>query len=300
MEKTVIVILGPTASGKTALAISLAKRLNGEIISADSRQVYKCMDIGTGKDIELFGDVPYHLISICEAGEKYNLSRFQIDFERVANEVLAKNKIPILCGGTGLYLQAVIEGFDQTEIPENEFLRKQLEELSEKELLDKYNSFEKKPENVDVSTRKRLIRAIEKAVFFIRNPKQFLEKKEPKFNFQIFGLNPNVDLRRRNISNRLIERLENGLVEEVQRLINEGLSHEILQYYGLEYKYLSYYLLDKMSKIEMQKKLETEIHRFAKRQMTFFRSMESKGIKINWLPEALSQEAKIEYIISEI
>jgi tRNA dimethylallyltransferase len=300
MEKTVIVLLGPTASGKTALSVDLAKALDGEIISADSRQVYKGMDIGTGKDLQLYSNVPYHLIDICEAGEKYNLSRFQSDFELVTNHILNKKKTAVLCGGTGLYIQAVIQGFDNLEIPADEILRNQLDELSERELLEKYNSFKKKPENVDLSTRKRLIRAIEKAIYLTNNPQLIVEKKHRKFKFAIFGLNPDVEIRRKNISLRLNERLANGLIEEVQGLLNEGLSHEILQYYGLEYKYVSLFLLGELTKKEMEIKLETEIHRYAKRQMTFFRSMESKGININWLPDELTQEAKVHYIISKI
>jgi tRNA dimethylallyltransferase len=300
IEKPVLVFLGPTASGKTALSVAVAKALNAEIISADSRQLYRGMDIGTGKDLVLYGQISYHLIDICEAGEKYNLSRFQADFEQVTNEILAKNKVPILCGGTGLYLQAVIQGFEQLEIPADEFLRKQLEELSEKELLDKYQSFDKKPENVDLSTRKRRIRAIEKAIYLTNNPQLIVEKKHRKFKFAIFGLNPDVEIRRKNISLRLKERLENGLIDEVERLLKAGLSHEVLQYYGLEYKYVSLFLLGELTKNDMETKLETEIHRYAKRQMTFFRSMESKGIKINWLPENLSQEAKVEYILKQI
>jgi tRNA dimethylallyltransferase len=300
MEKTVIVLLGPTASGKTALSVDLAKALNGEIISADSRQVYKGMDIGTGKDLQLYSNVPYHLIDICNAGDKYNLERFQSDFERVTNLIFNKNKNPILCGGTGLYLQAVIQGFDNLEIPADEILRNKLDELSERELLEKYNSFKNKPENVDLSTRKRQIRAIEKAIYLTNNPQLIVEKKHRKFKFAIFGLNPDVAIRRKNISLRLKERLANGLIEEVQKLLNEGLSHEILQYYGLEYKYVSLFLLGEITKNQMEIKLETEIHRYAKRQMTFFRSMESKGIKINWLPDELTQEAKVQYIISKI
>jgi tRNA dimethylallyltransferase len=300
MEKTVIVLLGPTASGKTALSVDLAKALNGEIISADSRQVYKGMDIGTGKDLQLYSNVPYHLINICEAGEKYNLSRFQSDFEIVTNLILDKKKTAVLCGGTGLYLQAVIQGFDNVEIPADEILINQLDELSERELLEKYNLFKNKPENVDLSTRKRQIRAIEKAIYLTNNPQLIVEKKHRKFKFAIFGLNPDVEIRRKNISLRLNERLANGLIEEVQGLLNKGLSHEILQYYGLEYKYVSLFLLGELTKKEMEIKLETEIHRYAKRQMTFFRSMESKGIKINWLPDELTQEAKVQYIISKI
>jgi tRNA dimethylallyltransferase len=300
MEKTVIVLLGPTASGKTALSVDLAKALDGEIISADSRQVYKGMDIGTGKDLQLYSNVPYHLIDICNAGEKYNLARFQSDFEIVTNLIFNKNKTPILCGGTGLYLQAVIQGFENSEIPADEILRNQLDELSERELLEKYSSFKNKPENVDLSTRKRQIRAIEKAIYLTNNPQLIVEKKHRKFKFAIFGLNPDVEIRRKNISIRLKERLANGLIEEVQGLLNEGLSHEILQYYGLEYKYVSLFLLGEITKNQMEIKLETEIHRYAKRQMTFFRSMESKGIKINWLPDELTQEAKVQYIISKI
>jgi tRNA dimethylallyltransferase len=300
VKNIVLVLLGPTASGKTALSVALAKVIQAEIISADSRQVYKGMDIGTGKDLELYADVPYHLIDICEAGERYNLPRFQTDVEMAIEKINKKGKKVILCGGSGLYLQAIIQGFGIPQMSVDEEFRLKLEKLSNEDLLNTYESFKIKPESVDLSTRKRLIRAIEKSCFLKKNTSEKKVGKAKNTEFVVFGLNPSVEIRRKNISIRLKERLANGLIEEVQRLLDEGLSHEVLQYYGLEYKYLSYYILGQMSKIEMQEKLETEIHRFAKRQMTFFRSMETKGVKIYWLPEELSLEAKVKYIISKI
>ncbi len=295
--KPIIVILGPTASGKTALAVNLAKKISAEIISADSRQVYTGMDIGTGKDLHLFANVPHHLIDICEAGESYNLSRFQIDFKNAVTEIANKNKNIILCGGTGLYLQAVIQNFDNQLIPPDEALRKELENIDTETLL---RMLQPSKEKKEINSRKRIIRAIEKQRFLEKNPNNIIEKKRKDFEFTVFGLNPNTEQRRENISQRLAERLAHGLIDEVKNLHAGGVSHEKLQYYGLEYKYVSKYILGEISALEMQNKLETEIHRFAKRQMTFFRSMETKGIKINWLPADLSLEAKIKYITDKI
>ena len=298
--KTVIVLLGPTASGKTALAVALAKTLPSEIISADSRQVYRDMNIGTGKDLDLYNDIPYHLINICEAGEKYNLARFQADFEIAAKQIIDHQKTPILCGGTGMYIQAVIQGFKDTEIPENHAFRASLEKHSDEELLQEIHEKGGDFKNMDTSTRKRKIRILEKLHFVLTCPTPILEPEIPNYTFVVFGLNPEVKDRRQHISKRLAERLNNGLIEEVRGLLKNGIPHETLQYYGLEYKYVSLYLSGEMSETEMHQKLETEIHRYAKRQMTFFRSMESKGIEIKWLPDNLKLEAKVYYILKNV
>jgi tRNA dimethylallyltransferase len=301
MEKEVVyVLLGPTASGKTALSVEVAKILNAEIISADSRQVYKGMDLGTGKDLELYGEVPFYLIDMCEAGEKYNLARFQKDAENAIQEIYAKGKRVLICGGTGLYLQGLIQDFKYTKIPEDEVLRRNLDSKSTEELLQILSKYASKAIATDLSTRKRIIRGIEMAEYLQTHDLEKESEKNANRKYIVFGLNPVLEKRRENISKRLKERLESGLIEETQGLLDQGVSHESLQYYGLEYKYLSFYLLGQMSKKEMKEKLEIEIHRFAKRQMTFFRSMETKGVKVNWLLDELSQEAKVKYIISKI
>jgi tRNA dimethylallyltransferase len=298
-EAQIIVILGPTASGKTQLAVSLAKKIGAEIISADSRQIYRNMNIGTGKDLEEYEidglKIPYHLIDILEAGEKYNLAQFNLDFEQSLEKIKTNKKKPIVCGGSGLYIQSIIKGYGHLVVPENNDLRNELELKADKELVEifkKYNSLFQ----YDLSTRKRIIRAIEIEAYKQLNPNQILINK-PKQNFIIFGLNPATHTRRLKISERLKRRLfDENMVQEAKNLIERGLSHDILQFYGLEYKYLSYYLKEKLSFEEMHKKLETEIHRFAKRQMTFFRSMEKRGIQIDWIPDNLNLDEKVNYI----
>ncbi|MCP9761706.1 tRNA (adenosine(37)-N6)-dimethylallyltransferase MiaA [Lacihabitans soyangensis] len=301
-QKTeLIVILGPTASGKTELAVNLAYKLNGEIISADSRQVYKNMDVGTGKDLSEYtkddATIPYHLIDICEAGEKYNVARFQNDFMEVFEQIKSRNALPILCGGTGLYIQAVISDFWKMQVPVNQILRSELESLSNEHIFDNFSIF---LIDYNFSSRKRLIRHIEINDFLLKNP-EFSKTEFTKIEYKIFGLNPVLEIRRERISKRLKVRFEKqGMLAEVQNLLDAGVSAEVLEYYGLEYKYISYFLKKEMTFEQMFSKLETEIHRFAKRQMTFFRSMESKGFKINWIPDSLSKEEKLEYIFGYI
>ena len=296
-----VIILGPTASGKTQLAVELANSANGEIISADSRQVYKKMDVGTGKDLSEYtkddAAIPYHLIDICEAGEKYNVARFQNDFTEVFEQIKSRNALPILCGGTGLYIQAVISDFWKMQVPVNQILRSELETLSNEHIFDNFSMF---LTDYKFSSRKRLIRHIEINEFLLKNP-EFSKSEFTKIEYNIFGLNPALEIRRERISKRLKDRFEKqGMLAEVQNLLDAGVSAETLEYYGLEYKYISYFLKKEMTFEQMFSKLETEIHRFAKRQMTFFRSMESKGFKINWIPESLSKEEKLEYILGNI
>lgn len=296
-----IVIIGPTASGKTALAVDLATNLKGEIISADSRQVYRNMDIGTGKDLSEYKrhdkDIPYHLIDICEAGDKYNLARFQNDFNEVFEQIKTRNNLPILCGGTGLYIQAVISDFWKTQIPINAPFRLELETLDTEAILGKYDFY---LEDYIFSSRKRLVRMVEICDYLGKNP-EFTKAEFKCINFKIFGLNPELELRRERISKRLKDRFERqNMTQEVRNLLDSGVSADTLEYYGLEYKYISYFLKNEMSFEQMFSKLETEIHRFAKRQMTFFRSMESKGFGINWIPDGLTQEQKLQFILDNV
>ncbi|CAN1500868.1 MiaA tRNA delta(2)-isopentenylpyrophosphate transferase [Spirosomataceae bacterium] len=298
-QKTeLIVILGPTASGKTELAINLAYQLKGEIISADSRQVYKNMDVGTGKDLAEYTkdgvEIPYHLIDTCEAGEKYNVARFQTDFAEVFEQIKSRDNLPILCGGTGLYIQSVISDFWKMQVPLNQNLRVELETFSNEHIFDNFSNF---LTDYKFSSRKRLIRHIEINDFLLKNS-EFAKSEFTKLEYKIFGLNPALETRRERISIRLNDRFEKqGMIAEVQNLLDSGVSADVLEYYGLEYKYISYFLKNEMSFGQMFTKLETEIHRFAKRQMTFFRSMENKGIEINWIPDSLSKEGKLNYVL---
>ncbi|GAB3164298.1 tRNA (adenosine(37)-N6)-dimethylallyltransferase MiaA [Telluribacter humicola] len=297
-----IVILGPTASGKTHLAVQVAQRLGGEIISADSRQVYRGMDIGTGKDLAEYttsqGTVPYHLIDIVEAGEKYNVHRFQEDFGKMLNEIQQRGNPVIVCGGTGLYLDAILRGHQYTSIPIDEQLRLELNELTDEELSERFQSTSSSYSALaDTSTRKRLIRAIEISTYLRVYPEHTPPAASAQVEYLAFGLNPPVDVRRDRISIRLRHRLEQGLIEEVEGLLQQGLIAEQLIYYGLEYKYLTEYLTGQLPYEHMVQRLETEIHRFAKRQMTFFRKMERDGIPIHWLPWEADTSVQVEEIV---
>lgn len=284
---SLIVILGPTASGKTHLAVQLAHQIDGEIISADSRQVYRGMDIGTGKDLDEYvidgKKIPYHLIDIIEAGESYHIYQFQQDFQKAYTDILQRGKTPILCGGSGMYLDAVLKGYEFTAVPVNESLRETLLEKSMEELLDIFEANKNVyAEKSDTSTKKRLIRAIEINLFLNQNP-DFKITSQPITNATIFGLNPPTEIRRERITKRLIARLENGMILEVEALLNKGISPDKLIFYGLEYKFITQYLMGEISYQIMFEKLNVAIHQFAKRQMTFFRKMENDGLKINWL-----------------
>jgi tRNA dimethylallyltransferase len=298
-----VVILGPTASGKTTLATQLAVKTDGQIISADSRQVYKKMNIGTGKDLSEYTVnnkiVDYHLIDICEAGDKYNIARFQNDFTEVFVKLQSKRVLPILCGGSGLYIQSVLEDMWHTQIPINEQLRQQLFNKTQAELEVVLFSYKSK-NTYDTSSIKRLMRAIEISDFLNQNI-EFQKKEFKDFKYKIFGLNPELETRRNKISSRLKERLEKqGMIDEVKGLMDSGLTADSLIYYGLEYKYITEFLLGKMNYEQMFIKLETEIHRFAKRQMTFFRSLEKKGFSIEWIENALSLDQKSDFVLSKI
>lgn len=290
-----ITILGPTASGKTSLAVALAADLNTEIISADSRQIYKRMDIGTGKDLEEYKyedkEIQYHLIDICEPGYKYNLYEYQRDFNVVFQDLRTREKFPILCGGTGLYIETVLKGYSMPQVPENKELREKLKDKTLTELTSILKTYKTLHNTTDVDSCKRAVRAIEIAEFY-RNL-QPEERKNKPLNSFIVGVDIEREARRRKISERLQMRLNSGMVDEVRALLKEGISPDDLIYYGLEYKYLTEYLIGRLSYVEMVSKLEIAIHQFAKRQMTWFRGMERRGFSIFWLDAFLPLDEKI-------
>ena len=279
-----LIILGATASGKTKLAIEIAKTLHTEIISADSRQVFKDMDIGTGKDLAEFREakIPFHLIDIRAAGQNYNVNSFKEDFYSAFASITNKNKLPILCGGTGMYIHSLLQNHELTAVPSNELLRKSLQNLSKEQLAEKIRSYPADLiSHVDFSSSKRLIRAIEVADYLQHHT---LEKVEqPVLNPLVIGLVDELETRRAKISVRLNARLKEGLIEEVERLIVNGVSVEMLTFYGLEYKFVASYLMKEMDYATLKERLTIAICQFAKRQMTFFRKMEKDGVNINWL-----------------
>jgi tRNA dimethylallyltransferase len=290
-----ICILGPTASGKTTFASGLAHMLGGEVISADSRQVYRDMNLGTGKDYEDYhiGNtiVPFHLIDIADAGEEYNVFQYQKDFYRVFNEIQKRNSIPILCGGSGLYIEAVLKNYRLIQVPVNESLRVHLETQSISSLTERLKSYKNIHNTTDTVIRKRLIRAIEIEEYLQTHVKT--DEKVPEINPVIFGIDISREERRENITLRLKQRLEQGMIEEVMQLMESGISAEKLEFYGLEYKYLSRYAEGKISYDLMFNSLNTAIHQFAKRQMTWFRKMEKEGTVIHWIDAKLSLNEKI-------
>jgi len=289
MNQDLICILGPTASGKTKYAVKMAYEIGGEIISADSRQVYRGMDIGTGKDLSDYTingiQIPYHLIDIVAAGEKYNLFQYQKDFERVYDDIRSRGKQPILCGGTGLYIDAVTRGYSLAEVPENLQLRSELEKLSMEGLISKLESMKKLHNKTDIDSKKRVIRALEIEIFRQNCPVEYV--KTVPINTRFIGISVSREERVARIDRRLRERLEHGMIEEVKRLMDSGISPEDLIYYGLEYKFVTLYLLEKLTYEEMEKQLSVAIHQFAKRQMTWFRGMERRGVRIEWIENRL-------------
>ena len=298
MKVDLITILGPTASGKTPLAAALADRLGTEIISGDSRQVYRRMDLGTGKDLVDYTvdgrQVPYHLIDIVEPGYKYNVFEYQRDFLKAYQEITVKNKLPILCGGTGMYIESVLKGYRLLPVPENPELRASLEGKSLEELTGILEGYKKLHNSTDVDTAKRAIRAIEIEEYYKQQPPEYREF--PSLKSLIVGVDIDRELRREKITRRLKQRLDEGMVEEVRGLLAEGIAPENLIYYGLEYKFLTQYAIGELTFDEMFHQLETAIHQFAKRQMTWFRGMERRGFTIHWLDATLSMEDKIEQI----
>ncbi len=292
-----ITILGPTACGKTHLATQLAYQLKSPIISADSRQVYRGMDIGTGKDLSEFivdnFSIPYYLIDIANAGEKYNLFEYQRDFVKVFQS-LSGNTIPILCGGTGLYIEAVLKNYQLQETPINKELRKDLETMTDQQLVEKLVSLKKLHNTSDSDTRKRLVRAIEIEMYQQQHP--HIEWNTPIINSLIVGVEIDRDFRRELITKRLHQRLEDGMVDEVRQLLESGIEADDLIYYGLEYKFITQFLTGQISYDYMCEHLNIAIHQFAKRQMTWFRKMERDGFEINWLRWGMSLEEKLDKI----
>lgn len=298
-----ITILGPTASGKTSLAAALAYEIGGEIISADSRQVYRGMTIGTGKDLDDYSvnghKIGYHLIDIAEPGDKYNIYEYQRDFHKVYSELMRRNVRPILCGGSGLYIESVLKGYLLSTVPQNPELRqslsdKTLDELTEILIDLKARNNSNMHNRSDVDTAQRAIRAIEIEMYNLQHPAQ--NRQFPPVESVIIGVDIDRDSRRKRITERLKERLQHGLVEEVKGLMESGLSAESLIYYGLEYKFVTEYVIGKLSRDEMFRSLEIAIHQFAKRQMTWFRGMERRGFTINWIDWHLPMADKLEQI----
>ena len=290
-----LTILGHTAGGKTAFAARMAYETNGEIISADSRQVYRNMNLGTGKDYQdyLVNDtkINYHLIDIREPGEEYNVFEFQKDFLITYKNVINRNKLPVLCGGSGLYIQAALKKYKLINVPENPELRQNLSNKNMKELITILQSFKELHNTTDTTQRKRLIRAIEIEDYYSRNPEISIDF--PEIKPVILGIKFDRDARRHRITQRLKDRLESGMIEEAKKLHAQGVSYEKMEYYGLEYKYLAWYLTKRIDYNELFENLNTSIHQFAKRQMTWFRRMERQGMKIHWLDGQLTIDDKV-------
>ncbi|WP_028910292.1 tRNA (adenosine(37)-N6)-dimethylallyltransferase MiaA [Prevotella sp. AGR2160] len=298
--KKLLTILGPTASGKTDLAAHVADRLHGEILSGDSRQVYRGMDIGTGKDLEDYvvdgHQIPYHLIDICDPGTKYNLFQYQEDFLKAYEDIQRRDVQPILCGGTGLYIESVLRGYHLSPVPQNEELRSQLEGKSLEELTALLQSLKEKTGSVmhnttDIDTPQRAIRAIEIETYNLEHPTE--NRPFPPIDSVVIGVNIDRDLRRQKITDRLKKRLEGGMVDEIRGLLDRGIPAENLIYYGLEYKYVTEYAIGRLTYDEMFRQLEIAIHQFAKRQMTWFRGMERRGTTIHWIEATWPMEQKV-------
>lgn len=298
MNYDLITILGPTASGKTDLAAHLAYELNAEIISADSRQIYRGMDLGTGKDLEDYvvqgKQIPYHLIDICDAGFKYNLFMYQRDFLKAYQDIQARGVLPILCGGTGLYIESVLKGYRMIPVPENQELRASLEGKSLAELTEILQTYKTLHNSTDVDTPKRAIRAIEIGEYYRQHP--VTEREFPEIHPLIIGVDIERNLRREKITRRLHQRLENGMLDEIKRLLDSGIAPEDLIYYGLEYKFLTQHVMGEITYEEMFSQLEIAIHQFAKRQMTWFRGMERRGFTIHWINATAPMDEKVETI----
>ena len=295
----ILAVVGPTACGKTSLAVDLALSIDGaEIISADSRQVYRGMDIGTGKDLSEYtrGDVtvPSHLLDIVDAGEKYNLFEFQHDFLKAYEDIKARGAFPVMCGGSGLYVESVLRGYRLLPVPENPALRARLEEKSLEELTAILAGYKSLHNNTDTDSKKRAIRAIEIEEYYLNCPVE--ERSFPQINALVVGVSVDREVRRGRISRRLRERLKEGMVEEVRALLDSGLDPEQLIYYGLEYKYLTLYLTGAMGYDDMVRGLEIAIHQFAKRQMTWCRGMEKRGVDIKWVDASLERGQLVEQI----
>lgn len=300
-QNPLLVILGPTASGKTKLAVRLAETLNGEIISADSRQIFKGMDIGTGKDLNEYvingKTIPYHLIDHKQAGERYNVNEFKEDFYAVYTKLIAKQVLPILCGGTGMYVHSILQNHEYTAIPVNHELRDVLKELDLELLRSRLSGYPSEfTKQADQSSHKRMIRAIEIAEYLAHNDLQIIER--PKITPLVIGLTSDVELRRQKVINRLELRFKEGMIEEVKRLLDEGVTKEDLIFYGLEYRFIAAHLFDELGYPELKEKLAIAICQFAKRQMTFFRKMEKDGVKINWFNTVLNSDELFDEVLA--
>ena len=298
MAYDMLTILGPTASGKTTLAAHLARRMGAEIISADSRQIYRGMDIGTGKDLSDYVvdgvSIPYHLIDIADPGYKYNLFEYQRDFLSAYQDIKGRGVFPILCGGTGLYIESVLKAYKMMPVPQNEELRQSLEGKSLEELTAILSTYKTLHNTTDVDTAKRAIRAIEICEYYRSHPQDFADF--PDINCLVVGVDIARDLRREKISKRLRARLDEGMVDEVRRILDSGVSAEDMIYYGLEYKYLTNYVIGNLTYEQMVSELEIAIHQFAKRQMTWFRGMERRGFTIHWVDACLPMDEKVEVV----
>lgn len=297
-----IVLLGPTASGKTPFAAALAAELQTEIISADSRQIYRGMDLGTGKDLADYTvdgkQIPHHLIDIAEPGYKYNVFEYQRDFLKAYDTIKQKGCLPVLCGGTGMYIESVLKGYRLLPVPENAELRKRLADKSLEELTEILKGYKNLHNTTDVDTAKRAIRAIEIEEYYTHTPVD--ERPFPQLNSLIIGVDIDRELRREKISRRLRQRLDEGMIDEVRRLIEQGIAPDDLIYYGLEYKYLTLYVLGRLTYEEMFSQLEIAIHQFAKRQMTWFRGMERRGFTIHWVDARLPMQEKIAFVKAKL
>lgn len=287
MELDAVAVVGPTASGKTRRAVAIARMSGGEIISADSRQLYKGMTIGTGKDLCEYGDIPYHLIDIAEAGEKFNLHRYLAAFRTALDQIKHRGKLAVVCGGTGMYVENALNGIRMPEVPENRLLRDSLATKNIIELESILRTYKQLHNKTDVDNCKRAIRAIEIEEYYRNHPEEaaLTRKAEAKpLNSLVIGIDIPREERRQKITQRLEARINEGMIEEVKGLLDRGISADDLIYYGLEYKFVTLYVTGKSTYKEMFTNLETAIHQFAKRQMTWFRGMEKRGIKINWIP----------------
>jgi tRNA dimethylallyltransferase len=285
MNADLLCILGPTACGKTKYAVKLAASASGEIISADSRQVYRGMDIGTGKDLCEYTyngvEVPYHLIDIADPGSRYNIFEYQRDFHKAYEDIKSRGKLPVLCGGSGLYIEAATAGYQLPEVPPDPLLREELERESSEELIKRLAAMKSLHNVSDTQSRKRLIRALEIAIYQQQNPSNSTEY--PPIKTRFIGIDVGREERIKRIDKRLKERLKGGMIDEVKGLLDSGLKPEDLIYYGLEYKYVTLYITGEISYVQMESRLSTAIHQFAKRQMTWFRGMERRGINIEWV-----------------
>lgn len=280
-----IIITGPTASGKTGKAVAVARAIGGEIVSADSRQVYRGMDLGTGKDLDEYGNVPYHMIDICDAGYRYNLHEYLRDFAQAEADIVGRNREVVVCGGTGLYVESIAKGIVLPPVPKNIELRKELENKSIDELAEILAGYKTLHNTTDVDNPRRAIRAIEIASYYQCHPEAMqATQPHPRNDCVVIGVQIDRDTRRQRITQRLKARLDAGMIDEVRRLLMGGVSPDDLIYYGLEYKYVTLHVIGKLTFHEMFTRLETAIHQFAKRQMTWFRGMERRGTCIHWLP----------------